>query len=131
MAYGYLITRVYTSRAQLPVAGASVLVTRSAPEGQTGLLGIRITDENGETAPIRIETPAAGESTAPPDSPDLPWTACDIAAEAPGFNREVVRDVQIFPGVTSVQTLSLVPQAEIPDTWSGTWENTVIPQSLS
>lgn len=130
MAYGYLVTRVYTSRAQLPVAGASVLVTQRTPEGQTRLLGMRITDENGETTRVRIETPAAGESTAPPDSYERPWAVCDVTAEAPGYVRVVVRDVQIFPDVTSVQTLALVPREENPTPWNGAKENAITPQPL-
>ena len=43
---GTIVTRVYTSRAQLPVPGATVAVTQRAGGGRHTLLALRVTDEN-------------------------------------------------------------------------------------
>ena len=55
---------------------------------------------------------------------------CDVSAEAPGYVRVTVRDVQVFPDVTSVQALVMVPQEENPTLWSPGTETTVTPQPL-
>ena len=46
---GTIVTRVYTSRAQLPVPGATVAVTQRAGGGRHTPLALRVTDENGRT----------------------------------------------------------------------------------
>ena len=53
---GTIMLRVYTSRAQLPVPGASVAVTQKSGGGRHTLLAVPTTDENGRTcrcSPIR------------------------------------------------------------------------------
>ena len=51
---GTIMLRVYTSRAQLPVPGATVAVTQKSGGGRHTLLAVRTTDENGRIAPVRV-----------------------------------------------------------------------------
>ena len=56
---GTLEVWVTTSRAQLPVEGASVAVTRPEQDGQKQLIALLITDESGRAGPLTL--PAAVE----------------------------------------------------------------------
>ena len=58
-----MLVRVYTSRAQLPVAGATVVVTQRDKGGKYKLLSVQSTDSSGATNPVEIPTPLLGEST--------------------------------------------------------------------
>ena len=54
---GTILIRVYTSQARLPVSGAMAAILRPETGGKTELLALRITDESGKTAPVRLATP--------------------------------------------------------------------------
>ncbi|MCI8477324.1 MAG: spore cortex-lytic protein [Oscillospiraceae bacterium] len=128
MASGTIITRIYTSQAQLPLPNATVAFTQKIPGGKHRLLGVRITDQSGKTEPITVETPAQGVGETPGDR--QPFAQCDIWIQAPGFETLLVEDVQIFPGTTTVQDIMLVPLPE--QSPSCTWSNSfqIAPQDL-
>ena len=107
---GTILTRVYTSRAQIPVGSATVAFTQQGNEGRHILLAVRVTDENGRTAPVRVATPNASASESPGTA--HPFAVCDIWAESPGYELLVVENVQIFPGTQTLQELELIPLPE-------------------
>ena len=51
---GTLTVRVITSRAQLPVEGATVVVTQRGTGGKYQLLSVQATDRSGATKPVVI-----------------------------------------------------------------------------
>ena len=104
---GKLVVRVFASKAKLPIQGATVLVTRLAPDGKRQLLSVQITDSSGLTQPIKIKTPAPGDSSSPNDQ--RPCTRCEVWAEHPGYAMLQVRGTQIFPGVKTIQSMELIP----------------------
>jgi len=106
---GILRVQVYTSRAELPVQDASVVVIRRLPSGRYDLLSIQSTDSSGMIQPIEIRTPPLLESTEPNNIPETPFTQCDIWAEHPSFAMLLVEGVQIFPGVETIQNMELSP----------------------
>ena len=108
---GTLAVRVYTSRAQLPVEGATVVVTRKGEGGRYQLLSVQATDQSGQVKSISIPAPALGESTHP-GSAVLPYTVCDVWAEHPGYAMLLVEGVQIFQGVETLQVMELEPLSE-------------------
>ena len=108
---GTLRVRVYTSRAQIPVAGATVAVTGAGEEGKIRLWSVQTTDRNGEVKTISIPTPSPSASTAPGNGAQAS-TFCDVWAEAPGFAVLLVEGVQIFPGVETLQGMELTPLPE-------------------
>ena len=110
MASGTLVTRVFTGRAELPIAGASVSVVRKDGDRLLDLLTVQISGRGGDTAAYSIETPEPEQSQSPGNP--APYALVDLWVDRQGFQLLVVEDVPIFPGVTSVQDLPLVPMPE-------------------
>ena len=110
-ATGLLSVRVYTSQAQIPLEGATVVVTEPGEEGKWKLLSIQTTNSSGMIEKVRIETPAAGESTSPEGLPGdgAPCALCSVWAEQPGYAMLQVENVQVFPGVDTMQDMELIP----------------------
>ena len=107
---GTLVTRTFTGRGELPVAGVTVSVVQRDPRGQMELLSVLVSDAVGGTVPIVIETPHLDLSQSPGNP--VPYAVVDIWADRQGFELLVIEDVQIFPGVTSIQELPLIPRPE-------------------
>ena len=110
-ATGILSVRVFTSRAQIPLEGATVVVAEPGEEGKWKLLSIQSTDSSGLISPVTVDAPTLGESTSPGGlpGPGLPYAQCDVWAEQPGYAMLRVNGVQIFPGVETLQNMELIP----------------------
>lgn len=108
---GTLRVRVFTSRARVPVSGATVVVTQRGEGGKYQLLSVQATDPSGAVKPISIPTPALGESTHPGGGAP-PYAVCDVWAEHPGYAMLLVEGVQIFQRVETLQDMELSPLSE-------------------
>lgn len=114
---GYLTVRISTSDAELPIEDATVTVTQDTPGG-VKLLAVRITDRSGVVPNIAIVTPALNESLSP--GGPIPYTAVDVTVDRPGYDRALIENVQLFPGIQSQQDISLVPQSSVPEVFNMT-----------
>ena len=123
---GTLVTRVFTGRGELPIAGATISIVRRDAGGQMDLLSVQISDPSGDASPVVIQTPHLDLSQSP--GTVSPFAVVDVWVDRQGFELLVVEDVQIFPGVTSVQDLPLVPMPE--DGGRGGASVTIPPQDL-
>lgn len=112
---GYLSARVYTSAAELPIEGASVIVTQRTANG-TNLLASRITDRSGNITPITISTPDRAESLQ--SGTNSPFAVVDITVDYPNYERILVENAQIFSGVMTQQNFQLIPIEERPEAWN-------------
>lgn len=107
---GTIIARVFTSNAVIPIRGASVAFYQTVG-AERRLLAFRITNYDGLTAPVTVETP-------PLDSADIssegkkPYATVDILAERTGFDPIRIQNAQVFTDIQSIQELRLVPSAE-------------------
>lgn len=126
---GTLQVRVFTSRAEIPVMGATVLITRPTGRGKLELLSLQVTDPSGLTRPIQVETPPAQDSVRPGDDP-RPFASCDVWAEQPGYAMLLVEGVQVFPNVLTIQPMELVPLSEGGSSLANTEVRDIPPQSL-
>ena len=106
MQKGYVVARVYTSDAEIPIRNALFTVLGTDKEKRE-LLGARITDESGKTEPIEIDAPDENLSTTPGNID--PFTRVDIRVDHPYFNTYSVEGVQIFAGQVSVINAPMIP----------------------
>ena len=107
---GTLVTRVFTGRGELPVAGATISIVQRGAEGKLDLLSVQVSDASGDTVPVSIDTPHPDLSQSP--GTEAPYAVVDVWADRQGFRQLVIRNVPIFPGITSLQELPLIPQPE-------------------
>jgi len=110
---GTLSVRVFATQAQIPVEGATVVVTGQGTQGKARLISVQVTDRSGLIRPVTIETPAPQESTQPEGMDGgVPFALCTVWAEHPGLAMLQVEGVQVFPGVVTEQDMELNPLAE-------------------
>lgn len=109
---GQLRIRTYSSRAVLPLTDSTVTV-ESESNGITTLLAVRLTDESGLTPYITVDTPDLSNSLTP--NQPRGWTDVTVIVSHPGYDRVIIRDVQIFPGIVTQQAVEMFPQEFFPD----------------
>ena len=128
-AQGTVVVRLFTSSAMIPLQGATVTITRQEPGG-TRLLAVRVTNFDGLTDPVSIETPPMAESQNYQNT-TVPYSVVDISVQRGGFHRIIVRHAQVFAGTETRQELSLIPTPNLPGSFDRTRTFVVPPQSLS
>lgn len=111
-SYGTIVARVFTSEAIVPLAGALVSFTKKTAAGRQTLIALRMTDLDGLTEPVVIETPDLSQSQQ--YSPDaVPYSTVDVEVESPDYGRVRVENAQVFANRQTIQRFLLIP---IPDT---------------
>ncbi len=103
---GLLRVAALTGDGAFPVPGAHVTITVRRSDGEH-LAYLLITDESGETPTVSLPAPDASLSQSP-DNKD-PFTTAEIRIFAKGYFRAQLKNVPIFAGITSVQTVQLIP----------------------
>ncbi len=106
MQLGYIMARVYTSEAEIPIEGA-VFTVESPMPGDKYLYGVRTTDETGKTSLIPIEAPDAALSKTPGNA--LPYATVNVRISHPEYATKYITGVQIFAGQVSVQQAPMLP----------------------
>ena len=125
---GFIRVQAVTSRADLPVEDATVTVSGTAADGSKTLLSLQRTDESGLTQDIAVGTPGVENSLSPDQAKG--WTDVTVTVSHPNYEGIVVNTVQIFPGVTTVQEMILIPRQSMPEDLGETESFTVPPQGL-
>lgn len=124
---GRLIFRVYTSDADIPVEGATVLIRQQEPPGR--LLGVRVTNSSGETDPVELKTPGRSLSQTPEHTVQ-PWTGLSVMVEHPEYERVTLQGLQVFPGIETIQTVRLLPLRRFDPQKDGQEDFTFPPQPI-
>lgn len=127
-AQGTLQVHVYTSRANTPLADASVAISQRHPDGTRALLSMQSTNTSGDTIPILISAPDLSDSQTPGHG--IPFANVDIAVDFPAFERVIVENVQIFANTLSIQDIQLQPLDALPASWGDSLEFLIDPQNL-
>lgn len=126
MPNGYLVAKAYMSYSQIPLEDVAVVVT--AQDGTA--IAMRLTGRSGLTERIPIPTPEKAESLTPEKNGEKPFTTITIFAYKSKFEQIFAKNVQIFPDVTTVQNLEMVPLSELPDRWDENVLYNTPPQNL-
>ena len=104
---GSLVVRAFTSQAQLPVSGATVIISSQEEDGRRKVFSIQTTDESGGTAPVVLEAPDKDLSAGPGQA--VPFSNYSLVVEHPEYYLATFERLQVFPGVETVQNVPLVP----------------------
>jgi len=125
---GSLLVRTYVANMLAPVSGARVTVTEDSDNGAK-IIAFRLTDENGKTDIVDIETPDM-ELSLNRDNTEKPFKKVNVKVEKEGFVIFIIKDVQIFANRLSEQNIGMIPLPEKSDydEFSNTY--TVTPQNL-
>ncbi len=105
---GTLSVRVYTSRAEIPVVGAAVMVATRGLDGKYQLISLQETDDSGNIEPVKVDAPPASESTEPGQM-EQPFAVVDVWVEHPGYEVMWLEQVQVFAGQQTQQQVELNP----------------------
>lgn len=127
---GTVVVRLSTSSALIPLQGATVTITKLRPNGTQELLAVRVTNFDGLTDPVTVETPPMAESQSYQNT-SVPYAVVDIRIERVGFDRILVKNAQVFPNTETRQELSLIPTPDLPSSFDRTETFVVPPQDLS
>lgn len=114
-SYGTLIVQAQSASDAIPVEGATVIIRLAAEQGENGLFRVLSTDESGLTVPIRIETPSPAQSLAPGGR--KPYSEISAEVTANGYYSMIYSGIPMYPGITSIQPVRMVP---IPTRENGT-----------
>lgn len=104
MAIGSLKIQARTAHDAVPLSDVRVQVQ----EADGSVLYELVTDENGETEAVSLETLDKSLSRNPYYS-GVPYKSYQVMAQAAGFNSLLVMEIPIFDGETAVLPLALVP----------------------
>lgn len=126
-AQGTVVVRLFTSAAQIPLQGATVTITKRLPGGGTKLLAVRVTNFDGFTDPVSIDTPPIAESQSY-QAGLVPYAVVDIRVERTGFDRVIIENAQVFPDTQTRQEVALIPTPENPGAFDRTETFLVPPQ---
>ena len=124
-ATGFIQLRAYTSTAQFPLKDVAITVTAS--DGTA--IAMRLTDRNGQIAPIEVPVPDLAESQSP-DPGERPFAIVNLYARLRGYEQIEAENLQVFAGTTTDQNLEMIPLSEFPDSWNKTKIFNTLPQNL-
>ncbi len=125
---GSLQVRVVTSRAQIPLEGATVLITERGEGGKDRVISLQRADESGNVANVILPAPDALDSTRP--GSDTPFAPVDVWVEHPGYEIILIEGAQIFPDQASVLQIALSPMVDGFDWTRGDNVRVITPQDL-
>lgn len=124
-AIGYITVHAFTSTSQIPIRDAAIAITE--PNGEP--IALRLTDRNGQIAPVAITVPDLSASQQP-DTGIIPYALVNIYARKENYEQIEVENVQIFADTVTDQNLQLIPLSELPDSWNKTEIFRTTPQNL-
>ncbi len=116
-AHGTVTVYVYTSDAQIPLEGAAVTITRRLPDGAQELLGLRLTNFDGYTEPVDVQTPPAEQSQSF-HAGDAPFASVDLRVQLLHYGSVLVQNAQVFAGQQTLQEMMLVPTPTLPESYT-------------
>ena len=125
-AKGYIQVHAYTSYAQIPLKDVAVSVT----DASGAAIALRLTNRSGLLdVPIAIEVPdlSSGQS---PNTGVIPFATVNLYARLRDYEAIEIENLQIFPDITTLQNLEMIPLSELPSTWDQTDTFDTPPQNL-
>lgn len=108
-ATGYLSVAVRTAEGAIPIEGALVTV-RGEKDGEGDAIASFLTDGSGLTPRIFLPTAPRERSTSP--GFNVPYATYSVDVSSQGYHSNLYTNIPIFDGITSIQTVNLIPLPE-------------------
>ena len=113
-ATGYIQVHAYTSYAQIPLKDVAVSIT----DMSGAAIALRLTNRSGSLdVPVEVEVPDLSSSESP-NTGIIPFSVVNLFARLENFEAIEVKNLQIFPGTTTLQNLEMIPLSELPSSWN-------------
>lgn len=113
---GQIIFRVSTARGAIPLEGAQITVRPHLPdpgnEERGKVIAVLYSDRDGKTQPLPLPTPPRSDSLQPSENGVLPFATYDAAVYLSNYYAPEYTRIPIFDGITSIQTVDLIPLPE-------------------
>ncbi len=106
---GTFAAQISAANMTVPIEGASVTVTEADTQIPQ-LISFLETDINGKTVPISLDTPDISLSETPGNP--KPFAVINVQVDMPLYYSVLIRNVQVFAGIESLQQVEMIPVAE-------------------
>ena len=106
---GFLIVKVTHSKRTYPVKSAEITIFND----QNVLVATAVTDQSGRTDKIELAAPDVSLSLSPQESSSLASYYYTVKARADYFDPITVRNVPIYPSITSLAALDMTYSAAL------------------
>ena len=106
-SYGYIRVTVRTAGGAIPIPRAIVTVK----DENEALLAVFFTDENGNTPTLKVIAPPIS-NTQSPGAGGAPFSLYNIDTDKSGYKSVRNVGVPVYPGITAIQPVELVPVSE-------------------
>ena len=124
---GNLRIRTYTAGGALPVEGALVKI-RGGEEQNSNITYTLVTDKDGLTPEVTLPAPSVGYSLSP-EPAELPYSIYNVEISSPGYFTKRISGMTVFPGVSALQLVNMIPESGVESNYPRGNVNTVIPES--
>lgn len=102
--YGYIVVNVRSANGALPVENAVVTIK----DNDNNLISVFFTDRSGNTPKLKVLAPPP-ENSENPQNTAPPFFSYNIDTDMEGYISVRNLDVPVYPGITSIQPVELVP----------------------
>ena len=115
---GFLTVQTVTANGALPVENAIVNIYEYGKEADTNAIYSLRTDASGKTDKVALDALSSSLSLTPEDK--KPYTTYTLTVHRDGYYESEKVNIPIFQGITSLQTVNLIPLAEFSNPYSAT-----------
>lgn len=103
---GYLVVRVSAASESIPLEGATVLI-RGGEENDSSVIASLTSGSDGLTPKIALAAPPRSLSESPSNT--RPFATYNVDVHLDGYPSISAQNVPVFDGITSVQSMVMIP----------------------
>ena len=107
---GGIVVNVTTLNRLYPVKDALVTVFTGDVSNRQ-VIETGVTDKSGKTAIFNLKTPPKSDSQQAENGSAIPYSQYNVSVKSDGYVEQIAMNVPVFSGVTSVQSIDLLPVA--------------------
>ncbi len=106
--FGYIVVTTRSASEGYPIEGVRVTISETGENNTASVIAVAKTDSSGKTERIRVKAPPKYLSERP-GAAEPPFAAYNLETELDGYYTVSNIGIPVYPGVTSVQPVAMVP----------------------